>query len=60
MVLYNNYVLYLLKTSIDIFSKYQDYADEDKMKQGAYFREYKALLSYTEISLSSTNTQNKH
>ena len=37
-----------LEKAIDIFSKYQDYADEDKMKQGAYFREYKALLEYIE------------
>ena len=37
-----------LEKAIDIFSKYQDYADKDKMKQGAYFREYKALLSYIE------------
>ena len=37
-----------LEKTIDIFSKYQDYADEDKMKQGAYFREYKALLEYIE------------
>ena len=37
-----------LEQAIDIFSKYKDYADDDKMKQGAYFREYKALLSYIE------------
>ena len=37
-----------LEKAIDIFSKYQDYADKDKMKQDAYFREYKALLSYIE------------
>lgn len=49
-----------LEKAMDIFSKYKDYADDDKMKQGAYFREYKALLSYIETSLSSTNTQNKH
>lgn len=36
-----------LEEAIDIFSKYQEYAaDENKMKTGAYFREYKALLSY--------------
>ena len=27
-------------------NNYQDYADENKMKKGAYLREYKALLSY--------------
>ena len=37
-----------LEKAMDIFSKYKDYADDDKMKQGAYFREYKALLSYIE------------
>ena len=35
-----------LDEAIDIFSKYQDYADENEMKRGAYLREYKALLSY--------------
>ncbi len=35
-----------LNEAIDLFSKYQDYADESLMKKGAYFREYKALLSY--------------
>ncbi len=35
-----------IKQAINIFSKHQDYADEDEMKRGAYLREYKALLSY--------------
>lgn len=35
-----------LNEAINIFSKHQDYADEDEMKRGAYLREYKALLSY--------------
>jgi len=35
-----------LEEAIKIFSKYQDYADENKMKKGAYYREYKALLNY--------------
>ena len=39
----------LIDEAIKKFSKYQDYADEDKMKQGAYFREYKALLEYIEV-----------
>ena len=37
-----------LNEAIEIFSKHQDYADEDEMKRGAYLREYKALLSYLE------------
>ena len=36
-----------LNEAIDIFSKHQDYAD-DEMKRGAYLREYKALLCYVE------------
>ena len=39
----------LIDEAIKKFSKYQDYADEDKMKQGAYFREYNALLEYIEV-----------
>ena len=36
-----------LEPAMDIFSKYQEYvADENKMKSGAYYREYKALLSF--------------
>lgn len=35
-----------LNQAIDIFSKHQDYADENEMKRGAYLREYNALLSY--------------
>ena len=35
-----------LDEAIEIFSKHQDYADENEMKRGAYLREYKALLSY--------------
>jgi len=39
-----------LEEAIEIFSKYRDYAtDENKMKSGAYYREYKALLSYMEL-----------
>ena len=38
-----------LNEAINIFSKHQDYADEDEMKRGAYLREYKALLSYLDI-----------
>ena len=33
--------------ALDIFSKYQDYADENEPKRSAYLREYKALLSYS-------------
>lgn len=32
--------------AINIFSKYQDYANENEPKRSAYLREYKALLSY--------------
>lgn len=39
-----------LNEAIDIFSKYQDYADENEMKQGAYLREYNALLSYIDTN----------
>ena len=35
-----------LKKAVDIFSKYQNYANESKMKLGAYRREYNALLTY--------------
>lgn len=35
-----------LNEAIEIFSKHQDYADENEMKRGAYLREYNALLSY--------------
>lgn len=34
-----------LEDAVTIFSKHQEYADNE-MKRGAYFREYKALLSY--------------
>lgn len=37
-----------LREALDIFSKYQDYADVSEMKRGAYLREYQALLSYLE------------
>ncbi|MDD6467882.1 MAG: NUDIX domain-containing protein [Erysipelotrichaceae bacterium] len=33
-----------IKEAIDIFSKHQDYASENEMKRGAYFREYQALM----------------
>jgi 8-oxo-dGTP diphosphatase len=32
-----------LKEAMEIFSKHQDYADENEMKRGAYLREYNAL-----------------
>ena len=35
-----------LNEAIEIFSKHQDYADENEMKRGAYLREYNALLNY--------------
>lgn len=35
-----------LKEAIDIFSKHQEYADENEMKRGAYLREYNALLHF--------------
>lgn len=35
-----------LEEAVEIFSKHQDYAEEDEMKRGAYFREYEALLQY--------------
>lgn len=35
-----------LKEAIEIFSKYQDYADVSEMKRGAYLREYKALSRF--------------
>jgi ADP-ribose pyrophosphatase YjhB (NUDIX family) len=38
-----------LKEAIEIFSKHQDYADENEMKRGAYLREYNAL-SYLRIA----------
>ena len=38
-----------LNEAIDIFSKYQNYEDENQMKYGAYLREYKALLNYINI-----------
>ena len=37
--------------AIKNFSKYQDYADKNKMKSGAYLREYKALLEYIGIEI---------
>ena len=37
-----------LNEAIDIFSKHQDYADEDECKRGIYLREHDALLSYIE------------
>ena len=35
-----------LKEAMDIFSKHQDYADENEMKRGAYLREYNALSHF--------------
>lgn len=35
-----------LKEAIEIFSKYQDYADVSEMKRGAYLREYKVLSRF--------------
>lgn len=37
-----------LKDAIDIFSRHQDYAEENEMKRGSYLREYKALCYYVE------------
>lgn len=37
-----------LKDAIEIFSKHQDYAEENEMKRGSYLREYKALCHYVE------------
>lgn len=37
-----------LKDAIEIFSKHQDYAEENEMKRGAYLREYKALCYFIE------------
>jgi ADP-ribose pyrophosphatase YjhB (NUDIX family) len=37
-----------LQTSIEIFSKHQDYAEENEMKRGSYLREYQALLALSE------------
>lgn len=37
-----------LNEAIDIFSKHQDYDDEDECKRGIYLREHNALLSYIE------------
>jgi len=39
-----------LKDAIDIFSKHNEYAEENEMKRGAYLREYQALLEYMEIN----------
>ncbi len=38
-----------LKEAIEIFSKHQDYADENEMKRGAYLREYNALSYFMKI-----------
>lgn len=35
-----------LEEAVEIFSKYQDYEKVDKMKYGAYLREYTALREY--------------
>ncbi len=37
-----------LQEAIEIFSKHQDYA-ENEMKRGAYLREYNALLRFVEM-----------
>lgn len=37
-----------LKEAIEIFSKHQDYAEENEMKRGSYLREYKALCHFVE------------
>ena len=38
-----------INEAVEIFSKYQDYYTvENKMKYGAYLREYKALLNYVD------------
>lgn len=38
-----------LKEAIEIFSKHQEYADENEMKRGAYLKEYKALSNFVRI-----------
>lgn len=38
-----------LKEAVNIFSKHHEYADENEMKRGAYFREYSALLEYINL-----------
>lgn len=38
-----------LKEAVDIFSKHQEYAGENEMKSGAYYREYNALLEYMDL-----------
>lgn len=37
-----------LEEAINIFSKYQDYANENEMVRGAYLREYNALTYFME------------
>ena len=39
-----------LKEALEIFSKHQDYAEENEMKRGSYLREYKALLVLPEAN----------
>ena len=35
-----------LNEAVNIFAKHQEYSSDNKMKSGAYLREYKALLTY--------------
>jgi len=46
-----------LKDAIDIFSKHQDYADENEMKRGSYLREYNALLYFIDNEFTKTRRQ---
>lgn len=43
-----------LEEAINIFSKYQDYADENEMTRGAYLREYNALTYFMENNRTNT------
>ena len=38
-----------LKEAVGIFARHREYADENPMKSGAYFREYTALQHYLEL-----------
>lgn len=38
-----------LEDALEIFSKHNDYAEENEMKRGAYLREYQALSKFLEI-----------
>ncbi|MBQ8278482.1 MAG: NUDIX domain-containing protein [Roseburia sp.] len=38
-----------LNEAIEIYSKHQDYANENEMKRGAYLREYEALSYFVQV-----------